>query len=233
MQMKKMTKSTYRKVIWKLIVIGFLILTISCGRDSFRRVSASDLNSYENNNNIMWGNSDSSLVLTALFDNGPFLQDYTTLLVLKYYNGVDSVYYLLKDTHNGNYIVRENKLYIFDREVGTPGSLVGWYESTKGHITIIDSVFVTGDSILPNCPNLKYFDKIAKTKPYGIYKIDGHALKCIAMSKEEQKTALEKSMLPGFYYYSSPGLGVDRIYDLSEIEERLKKRIPSTFGPKP
>jgi len=110
------------------------------------RVSVSDLNGYENNNNIMWGNSDSSLVLTTMIDNGPFLQDYNILLVLKYYNGVESVYYLLKDTHNGNYTVRENKLYIYDSEVGTPGSLVGWYESTKGHITRIDSVFITGDT---------------------------------------------------------------------------------------
>ncbi len=220
-----------KKVLWKLMIIGFLSLTIGCRQDSFRRVTATDLNRYENNNHVVWTNADSSLTLIPMINNGPFLQDYNILLVLRYSTGKDAVYYLLKDTDNGNYIVQNNKLHIYDRAIGMPGVKEGWYCTTKDHSRIIDSVFFTGDSILADCPNLKYFDKIAKEKPYGIYKIDQDTLKVIAKNKQDEKKYLENRRAPGFYYFSAPGLGLERVYDLLSIEEKLKKTVTSTLEP--
>ncbi|KKO90757.1 hypothetical protein AAW12_14535 [Sphingobacterium sp. Ag1] len=226
-----MAKSIYRQVIWKLLFIGFLNLIIGCSRDSFHRVTATDLVDYESTKGVKWANSDSSIILTSVIDNGIFLQEYNILLALKYYNGTDSIYYVLKDTQIGNYIVKDNKLYIYDRSIGSPGTVEGWYETGKGNRRMLDSVFFTGDSILKSCPDLKSFDKLAKAKPYGIYKIDHDTLKVVAQNGQEQKKYLENIYVPGFYYFSSPGLGLERIYDLSLIEEKLKKSTPSTLDP--
>ncbi len=149
-----------------------------------------------------------------MIDNGPFLQDYSVLLVLKYYTGMDSVYYLKTVTYNGNYIVQENKLHIYGRAIGLPGGKEGWYGTTKDYSKKIDNIFVTGDSISPDCPNLKYFDKIAKEKPYGIYEIDQDTLKVIANNKQDEKKYLENSQGHGFYYFPAPGLRLERVYCL-------------------
>jgi len=212
----------------------FVVVSIvtGCSQDSFRRVEATDLNGYEKTKGIKWANNDSSIILFSLIDNGVFLQEYNILLALRYYNGTDSVYYLLKNTQIGNYTVSDNKLYIYDRNIASPGTLEGWYEASTGNRRMIDSIFITGDSIMKSCPDLKSFDKIAKTKPYGIYKIDYDSLRVIGNNKQEQKMYLENIYVPGFYYFSPPGLGLERIYDLLLIEEKLKKHAPSVLEPK-
>ncbi|QQT26584.1 hypothetical protein [Sphingobacterium spiritivorum] len=227
-----MVKSPYRKIIWILIATSILSCAISCHQSSFQKISAKDIGKYEITETIAWSSRDSSVILYPLIDNGIFLQEYNILLALRYYNGTDSIYYVLKDTQIGNYIVKDNKLYIYDRIVAAPGTLEGWYETGKGNRRMLDSIFFTGDSILQSCPDLKSFDKIAKTKPYGIYKIDHDTLRVIARNGKEQKKYVENIYAPGFYYFSSPGLGLERIYDLLSIEEKLKKNTPSALDPK-
>lgn len=226
-----MVKLAYRKIACKLMVFGVLSLLVSCNQSSFQKVGAKDIGKYEITKTIDWLSKDSSIMLYPLIDNGIFLQEYNILLALKYYNGSDSIYYVLKDSQIGNYIVRDNTLYIYDRSIGAPGALEGWYETGKGNRRLLDSVFFTGDSILKSCPDLKSFDKLAKAKPYGIYKVDHDTLKVVAQNGQEQKKYLENIYVPGFYYFSSPGLGLERIYDLSLIEEKLKKSAPSSLDP--
>ncbi|MGJ1420758.1 hypothetical protein ACR79T_14140 [Sphingobacterium spiritivorum] len=217
-----MLKSTCWKIVWKSIVIGISFLSVGCGQESFRRVEATDLDRYETTRNIEWSNGDSSLVMYTLIDNGIFLQEYNILLVLKYYNGKDSTYYLLRDTQIGNYIVIDDKLYIYDRNVASPGTLVGWYETSYGNQRMVDSIFFTGDSLLQSCPDLKSFDRVVREKKHGIYKIDHDTLKVIARNNKEERKYLENIYVPGFYYFSSPGLGLQRTYDLNSIYNDLK-----------
>lgn len=226
-----MAKSTNRKIIGKLMAIATSSLVIGCNQDSFRKVEGSDLAKYENTGNIEWANSDSSLLMYPLIDNGAFLQEYNILLALKYYRGNDSVCYLLRNTQIGNYVVKGDKLYVYDRNIASPGTKEGWYESTESNSRKIDSVYVIGDSILKSFPDLKYLDKIAREKPYGIYKVNHDTLQIIAKNKKEEKKYLENIYVPGFYYFSTPGVGLERIYDLSSIEEKLKKSLPSSLKP--
>lgn len=226
-----MVKSTNRKIIGKAIAVVVACLLIGCKESSFRKVDGEDLSKYENPSNIEWANIDSSLVLYPLIDNGAFLQEYNILLALRYYNGNDSIYYVLRNTQIGNYVVRNDKLYVYDRNISSPGTKKGWYESTESNSRKIDSIYITGDSVLKSCPDLKSFDNIAKLKPYGIYKIDHDTLKVIAKNGTEQKKYLENIYVPGFYYFSSPGLGLERIYDLLLIEEKLRKNSPSALDP--
>lgn len=226
-----MVKSTNRKISGKAIAVVFACLLLGCNESSFRKVDGDALSKYENPNNIEWTNIDSSLVMYPLIDNGTFFQEYNILLALRFYNGNDSIYYVLRNTQIGNYVVRNDKLYVYDRKISSPGRKNGWYESTESNSRKIDSIYITGDSVLKSCPDLKSFDNIAKVKPYGIYKIDHDTLKVIAKNGKEQKKYLENIYSPGFYYFSSPGLGLERIYDLSLIEEKLKHNPYSTFEP--
>ncbi|WP_156305432.1 hypothetical protein [Sphingobacterium endophyticum] len=221
--------SANRKIIGKALAIVIVCLLIGCKESSFRKVDGDILSKYENPNNIEWTNIDSSLVLYPLIDNGTFFQEYNILLALRYYNGNDSIYYVLRNTQIGNYVVRNDKLYVYDRNISSPGTKKGWYESTESNSRKIDSIYIIGDSVLKSSPDLKSFDIIAKVKPYGIYKIDYDTLKVIAKNGKEQKKFLENIYTPGFYYFSSPGLGLERIYNLSLIEEKLKNSLPTEF----
>ena len=226
-----MVKKAYRKMKKSVIflhVVVAIILCLACterGKD-FRRVDEESFRSYEDPQNILWNNNEA--ILKPLIHNSPLPDIYDIYLLLEVKDGSDTLFYLLKNTDKGNFSVHGDSLYIFNKGIGSNFEAFGWCKYQDESIELIDSADVV--DLFGNEKLTKYNDEIEKSG-YGVYRLRDDRLYKIASSFKERKNFKENKNKSGIYYIDSPGLGVERIFNLNSIVAIIKQEHPLFIKP--